>query len=66
MMSDKPIESGLYECGDLHEKLSDEPVVLAWLAEKAKRPPIEGDRTKLSDEVQPDVTCTRPLWLERK
>lgn len=41
-------------CCDLHERLSARTDVAAWLDEKAKRPPIESDRTKLSDEVEPD------------
>lgn len=43
-----------YFCGDLHEHARELPSVQAWLAEKAKRPPIEQDRTKLSDEIAPD------------
>lgn len=43
-----------YDCGDRYEALRDGPLVQAWLAEKAKRPPICEDREKLSDEIAPD------------
>lgn len=39
-------------CNALYEKSLSEPRVIAWFAEKAKRPPICEDRTKLSDEVE--------------
>jgi hypothetical protein len=35
-----------YTCGELHEATQSLVVVQEWLAEKAKRPPIEQDRTK--------------------
>jgi len=41
-------------CGDMHERLRADAGVVAWLAEKAKRPPVETDRTKYSDEIDPD------------
>jgi len=41
-------------CNDFGETLRDDARVLSWLAEKARRPPIEPDRSKLSDEVEPD------------
>ncbi len=43
-----------YVCGDLHEQTRETEAVQAWLAEKAKGPPIESDHAKLSDEVQED------------
>lgn len=42
-------------CGALHAAFAREPRIKVWLDEKAKRPPICGDRTKLSDEVAPGV-----------
>lgn len=44
-----------YVCNELQEATQDREDVQAWLAEKAKRPPVEQDRTKLSDEVQPNI-----------
>lgn len=41
-------------CCDLHEATESRADVQAWLAEKAKRPPVEQDRAKLSDEVEPE------------
>jgi hypothetical protein len=49
-----------YTCGELHEATRTLAVVQEWLAEKAKRPPIEQDRAKFSEEVQADfgpVAC---------
>jgi hypothetical protein len=43
-------------CEDAYERLRSHPLVVAWLAEKAKRPPIESDRSKLSTEVAPDFS----------
>lgn len=40
-------------CCDLYEATETREDVQAWLAEKAKRPPIEQDKSKLSDEVEP-------------
>ena len=45
-----------HDCGDRHTALRDGPSVRAWLEEKAKRPPIESDRTKLSDEIARDLS----------
>lgn len=42
-------------CGVLHRFTANDPRVVAWLAEKAKRPPIEADHSKLSDEIAPDL-----------
>lgn len=42
------------DCCSMYEALAVDYSVTAWLAEKAKRPPIEADRTKLSDEIQED------------
>ena len=39
-------------CNDLGARYESTPEVQAWLAEKAKRPAIEQDRSKLSSEVQ--------------
>jgi hypothetical protein len=44
-----------HDCGDYLEDLRETPSVQAWLDEKAKRPPIEQDRTKYSDEIAEDV-----------
>lgn len=41
-----------YVCNDQADSLREGPSVQAWLAEKARRPPIETDKSKLSDEVQ--------------
>lgn len=40
-------------CDDLADSLAERADIAAWLAEKAKRPPIEQDRTKYSNEVEP-------------
>jgi hypothetical protein len=45
-----------HDCGDFHEAMRTGTTVVAWLAEKAKRPPIETDHEKLSDEIAPDVS----------
>ena len=49
-----------YFCGDLHGRYEKTPEVQAWLAEKAKRPPVCADRSKLSGEVQADYPSMRP------
>lgn len=55
------------DCNDRGTALRDDPSVQAWIAEKAKRPPIEADRSKLSDEVQPDYPAiTIHPWLKVK
>jgi hypothetical protein len=36
-----------------------------WLVDRKKRPPIEQDETKLSDEVQPDYPPLRSPWSRR-
>jgi hypothetical protein len=41
-------------CGVLRRFISNDARVVAWVAEKASRPPIESDRTKLSDEIEPE------------
>ena len=43
-----------YFCNDLGERYEKTPEIQAWLAEKAKRPPVEQDLSKLSNEVEPD------------
>jgi hypothetical protein len=53
-------------CGDEHEKLRSRDDVQAWLAEKEKRPPICADRSKLSDEIQPDYAATPHPLLRRR
>lgn len=51
-----------YFCGDHHEQLRALPEVQAWLAERAKRPPIESDRSKFSDEIAPELSfAAHPL-----
>lgn len=49
-------------CNDLHALAEKEPAVIAWLAEKAKRPPIESDEAKLSDEIAEDVALRPGPW----
>jgi hypothetical protein len=44
-----------YSCNDLQGATRDRADVQAWLAENANRPPIEADRTKLSDQVEPEI-----------
>ena len=46
-------------CENLYYSLRDTPAVKAWLAEKAKRPPVEPDRTKLSDQIAPEWPAMR-------
>jgi hypothetical protein len=41
-------------CCDLQDEKADDAQVAAWLTELDKRPPIEADRSKLSDEIEPD------------
>lgn len=41
-------------CDVLEEVLRGRDEVVNWVAERELRPPIESDRSKLSDEVQPD------------
>ena len=51
-------------CGDEHERIRMRPDVQAWLTERAARPAIEPDHSKLSDEIEPDLcalTYRRPL-----
>jgi hypothetical protein len=55
-----------HDCCGLCEDFGDEAAkrddVIAWRAEKAKRPPIETDHSKLSDEVQADYgSFSHPL-----
>lgn len=49
-------------CENLYYELRDTPAVQAWFVEKAKRPPIESDRTKLSDEIAPDLAMREQPW----
>ena len=42
------------DCDLYFTTLATTPEVMAWLAEKAKRPPICADHEKLSDEIEPD------------
>lgn len=53
-----------HECGERGELL-ERLHRRQWLAEKAKRPPIEQDHDKLSDEVQPDYPPLRVPWGKR-
>lgn len=50
-------DTGCDRCNELYEASLLLPSTVAWLAEKAARPPIEQDRSKLSDQVEPE----RPL-----
>ena len=52
-----------YFCNDLGERYEQTPEVQAWLAEKAKRPPIETDETKFSNEVAGDWTTGKHPFL---
>jgi hypothetical protein len=53
-----------YECGEWHRDFAKRPEVVAWLAERVKRPPIENDRTKLSDQVaKPWPSMKANPWL---
>lgn len=47
-----------YVCNDQREATATRPDVVAWLAERAARPPIERDHKKLSDEIAPDLSLT--------
>lgn len=53
-----------YDCNDQADALREGPSVQAWLAEKSKRPPIEQDHSKLSNEVQEDypAVASHPLF----
>lgn len=46
------------ECCSMHEHFQRDAVVRTWLDEKAKRPPICEDRSKLSDEIARDPSVT--------
>lgn len=53
-------------CGEMLETTRSRPDVVAWLAEKAARPPIESDHDKLSDEIAPDLASRpHPLLVPR-
>lgn len=41
-------------CNDAGERERSNPVVAAWLDEKAARPPVTSDRDALSDEIEPE------------
>lgn len=45
-----------YICNVLQDETRVRADIQAWLVEKGRRPPVERDRTKLSDEVQADVS----------
>ncbi len=46
-----------HECNDVAEAMEvNEPAVVAWLAERARRPPICADRAALSDEIAEDYS----------
>jgi hypothetical protein len=47
------------ECEDIHDQTASRPDVVAWLAEKAARPPVEADRSKYSDQRQPEYPALR-------
>ncbi len=49
-------------CCELHDETAERPDIAAWRAEKAARPPIESDRSRLSDEIAPDLSSrSHPL-----
>jgi hypothetical protein len=50
-------------CNDECERLRSEPQVQAWLIARSERPPIEQDRSKYSDEVQPDYPAMKHPML---
>jgi hypothetical protein len=41
-------------CNDLMEQAAEWPDIIAWKSERAKLPPIESDRSKLSNEFESD------------
>lgn len=41
-------------CGEWYQRGRELRSVKAWLAEKAKRPPIEADRAKFSNQIEPE------------
>lgn len=53
-------------CCNMHEYVRESPSVQTWLTEKANRPPIEQDRTKLSNEIAPDPSFTLNPWFARR
>lgn len=54
-------------CCEMHEHAGEQPEIQAWLEEKSKRPPIEKDRTKLSDVIQEDYSLRpHPMLREFK
>ncbi len=56
-----------HDCCQWYEDFSARPEVVAWLAEKGRRPRIEKDRSKLSDEVQEDQAMSEhPLLRARR
>jgi hypothetical protein len=55
-----------HTCNEQLEAIENGPQVQAWLAAKAARPPIEQDRSKLSDEVQPDYPPMSNPFLRKR
>jgi hypothetical protein len=53
------------DCCDMHDNHSELPSVQSWLAEKAERPPVEPDRSKLSDQLEPRHDLTAHPWRRR-
>lgn len=50
-------------CNRMLASVATWPDVAEWLTEKAKRPPVETDREKLSDEIEPDRSfADNPLF----
>jgi len=54
-----------YDCNDLQDATRERPDVVAWLAERAKRPPITTDREALSEEIAPDWSLTEHPMFRR-
>lgn len=48
-------------CNDVYAVAAGNPEVAEWLAELAKRPPVCEDRTKYSDEIEPNWFATTPM-----
>ena len=58
-----------HDCCGICESFADlyrvSPATQIWLQELAKQPPIETDKTKLSDEVAPGFTVSRRDFVKK-
>lgn len=54
-----------HTCNKLQDANEQRPDIAEWLIEKSKRPPIEKDHSKYSDEVQADYPLLHRLWSDR-